>query len=263
MSPDVNGIASFTFASGGTAHLAGQKFGLSGGCPTPRDYDGLTPTIETATHFFEPAGWLSIPAGGSILRSSEPSGLPGGPLCERRRCSMRFRIGLLGAAGLVAWAAAAQAEPTRITVRVLSRDAKFVGTSMGGMRVTIRDADTGEVLAQGLTQGGTGDTQRIMRQDWKRGAALSTEGAARFATTLDLDEPRRVEITAHGPLAQPQSAGSVSVTQWLLPGKHLDQGDGVLLVLPGFAVDVLAPPVHARPGKAPQQVTVRANLVML
>lgn len=176
---------------------------------------------------------------------------------------MKLRSRFLVATVLVLFAAAAPAEPTRVSVRVLSKDAKFIGTSMGGMQVTIRDADTGEVLARGSTQGGTGDTQRIMKQDWKRGAALSTAGAAEFTATLDLDAPRRIEIAAHGPLGQIQAAGTVSVTQWILPGKHLDQGDGVLLVLPGFAVDVLSPPAHARLGKAPQRIPVRANLVML
>ena len=54
---------------------------------------------------------------------------------------------------------AAQAEPTEIVVRVLGNDSKFVGTSMGGMRVTLRDAQTGEILATGLTQGATGRHQ--------------------------------------------------------------------------------------------------------
>ncbi|MGI9294983.1 MAG: hypothetical protein ACR2PS_13455, partial [Pseudomonadales bacterium] len=45
----------------------------------------------------------------------------------------------------------ARAEPTEISVHVLSRDAKFVGTSMGGARVVIENVQTGEVLAQGLT----------------------------------------------------------------------------------------------------------------
>ncbi len=58
--------------------------------------------------------------------------------------------------------AIALAEPTEITIRVLSKDGKFVGTSMGGARVILRDADTGEILAQGVTAGGTGDTARIM-----------------------------------------------------------------------------------------------------
>src|SRR3546814_4228081 len=36
------------------------------------------------------------------------------------------------------------AEPTEIMVRALAADAKFIGTSMGGMRVTIRDVRSGE-----------------------------------------------------------------------------------------------------------------------
>ena len=176
-----------------------------------------------------------------------------------------FRWSVLTAAAGAATitVSAAQAVPTRVTVRLLSKDAKFVGTTMGGARITIRDADTGEMLAHGVTQGSTGDTQRIMRDDWKRGAALSTEGSARFDAVLDLDEPRRIEIAAFGPLAQLQSAGAASVTQWVVPGKHLDQGDGVLLVVPGFSVDVMSPPVHSRLRGTPQRVTIRANLVML
>ncbi len=155
------------------------------------------------------------------------------------------------------------AEPTRITVRVLSKDAKFIGTSMGGVRVSIRDADTGELLAEGIARGGTGDTARIMSEGRRRGEPLATPDAASFTAVLDLDEPRRVEVVAFGPLAQLQAATKVSATQWLLPGKHVDQGDGLLLVMPGLAVDVLSPPAHARLGSAPVQVPLRANLTML
>ncbi|HEX6202874.1 MAG TPA: hypothetical protein VF100_07720, partial [Thermoanaerobaculia bacterium] len=65
---------------------------------------------------------------------------------------------LLPALLVAAAAAAAAAEETAVTVRVLSRDAKFVGSSMGGARVTIRDAETGTLLAEGVTAGSTGDT---------------------------------------------------------------------------------------------------------
>jgi len=157
----------------------------------------------------------------------------------------------------------AHAEPTRISVRVLSKDAKFIGTTMGGMRVTIRDVETGALLAEGLTEGGTGDTGRIMKQPLERGTPLWSEGAASFTATIDIDAPRQIEITARGPQAQLQSANVVSATQWVVPGKHIDRGDAFLLVLPGFAVDVLDPPAHARVGAAPTKVTVRANLVML
>jgi hypothetical protein len=156
----------------------------------------------------------------------------------------------------------AQAEPTRVAVRVLSKDAKFIGTATGGARILIRDADTGEMLAQGVTRGSTGDTGRIMREPRQRGVALATPGSARFDATLDLQEPRRIEIEATGPLAQPQAAGRAAVTLWLIPGKHLEGGDGVLLELPGFALDILAPPAHVRL-KGPQQVQLRVNLVLM
>lgn len=157
---------------------------------------------------------------------------------------------------------AAGAEPTRVEVRVLSRGAKFVGTSMGGVRVTLRDADTGELLAEGLTAGGTGDTGRIMEARQRRHDPVSTEDAAVFRTTLDLVAPRRIEVEAFGPLGQRQAANSASSTMAVVPGKHVTGGDGWLLELPGFAVDVLSPPAHQRVG-AGQAVAVRANVVLM
>lgn len=164
-------------------------------------------------------------------------------------------------AGLLLAAAPAAAEETPVTVRVLSADAKFVGTSMGGARVTLRDTATGELLAQGITRGSTGDTERLMATPRERDTRLATPGAALFETVLDLDRPTLLEITVHGPLAQRQSAVSASTTQWVVPGKGLDGGDGVVLELSGFAVDVLAPPAHAVLGA--QEVEVGVNLTML
>lgn len=163
---------------------------------------------------------------------------------------------------LVLSASAALAEPTRVTVRVLSKGAKFVGTSMGGARVVLRDADTGEILAQGTTAGTTGDTDRIMREARRPHAPVSTPDAAAFRTTLDLAEPRRVEVVAEGPLGQPQAAGRVSAIQWVVPGRHVDAGDAWLLVLPGFVVDVLDPPAH-RVRRAGEPVVLRANVTMM
>jgi hypothetical protein len=169
-------------------------------------------------------------------------------------------VGLV--AGLVATTPAA-GEPTRITVRVLSRDAKFVGTTMGGAHVLIRDAQTGAVLAEGLTRGGTGDTERIMIRDRKRGVPLSTEDAARFDAVVDLREPRLLEVSVSGPAAQRQAAVRVTSSQWVVPGKHLTGGDGWLLELPGFAVDVLGPPAHMALAGVPRDVELRANVVMM
>lgn len=157
----------------------------------------------------------------------------------------------------------AAAEPTEIAVRVISRDAKFIGTSMGGVQVTLRDADTGELLAQGLTAGATGDTKRIMERPRERGAELADKEAAAWRTTLDLDRPRRIELTARGPMAQRQALNTVSATQWIVPGRDLTGGDGWVIEMPGLVVDVLAPATHVKLAGVPRTVTLEANVTMM
>ena len=154
------------------------------------------------------------------------------------------------------------AEPTEITVRVLSKGAKFIGTSMGGVRVVLRDAQTGELLAEGITAGTTGSTDKIMREPRTPHTPVATEDAGAFRATLDLPEPRLVEVVASGPLGQPQAMNRVSATQWIVPGKHVASGDAWLLVLPGFVVDVLDPPAHQARGSG-EPVVLRANVTMM
>lgn len=174
-------------------------------------------------------------------------------------------VRLLAATVMVAMVAApAAAEPTVIIVRVISQGAKFIGTSMGGALVTIRDAETGELLAQGVTKGSTGDTKRIMLDKHLRGAsALSSDDAAKFVATVDLAEPRLLQVTATGPRAQQQAANTVSSTQWVVPGKNVMGGDAWLLTMPGFAVDVLAPPAHIALRGVPQDIELRANVTLM
>ena len=179
-----------------------------------------------------------------------------------RRAFAVLKALALTALGL-AVAGPAAAEPTDITVRVISRDAKFIGTSMGGVLVTLRDADTGELLARGKTRGGTGDTDRIMAEERKRDMPLATPDAAAFSATLDIEAPRRVEVTAFGPLAQRQGANRVSAVQWVVPGKHLSAGDGWILEMPGFIVDVLDPPAHLKLEGPSASVELRANVTMM
>ncbi|PTL75208.1 hypothetical protein [Vitiosangium sp. GDMCC 1.1324] len=158
----------------------------------------------------------------------------------------------------------ALAAETRVVVRARARDGKFIGTSMGGARVVLRDTETGQVLASGLTTGTTGDTQRLMTQPHARGTPLTDEQAAKFETTLNLDEPRLVTVEVSAPEAQRQARVLSSTQVWLLPGKHL-QGDGLILEVPGFVVDALAPQAHERlkltGGKL--MVPVRANVVLM
>lgn len=171
----------------------------------------------------------------------------------------RFFIAVaLGGSGLTAFA-----QPTDIMVRVLARDAKFIGTSMGGARVTLTDVHTGELLASGVTQGTTGNTGLVMHADADRRDVIVDAGTAGWQVTLDLEEPRLVEVAAYGPLGQLQAANKVTATQWVVPGRHLTGGNGWLLEMPGFAVDVLAPAAHGRLPGGTTEVEIVANVVMM
>ena len=160
-------------------------------------------------------------------------------------------------------ATTAQAVPTQIIVRVKAKDAKFVGTSMGGVLVTVRDVQTGELLAKGYTAGGTGDTVKIMKTPLSRGVSISDDSAAKFVATIDIAEPTSIEVTAYGPSAGLQSASKVSATQWVVPGKNITEGDAWLMEIPGFVVDVLAPPTHSVLSGVAQTVTIKANIMMM
>ena len=171
-----------------------------------------------------------------------------------------------GGIGPVATAAVAQeapaAEETTVVVRVVAHDAKLIGSGVGGARITIRDAATGEVLARGLQEGGTGSTDRIMRKPHPRGGTVyATEGAARFEATLSLERPTRVEIVAEGPMGTPHATQSASRTLLLVPGRDVT-GEGVILELYGFTVDMERPGDGATAG-AGEAVPVRASVTML
>ena len=77
------------------------------------------------------------------------------------------KIILLLFAGLFA-CAAAQATPTKVIVRVKAKDAKFIGNSVGGAYIIIRSKTTNEILVQGKTEGGTGNTRLIMNTPKER-----------------------------------------------------------------------------------------------
>ncbi len=158
--------------------------------------------------------------------------------------------------------ASAYAEPTDIVVRAISRDAKFIGDSMGGVRIILRDAQSGEVLAEGVTSGGTGDTKRLM-ETGKRREPLATEAAAGFRATIEIDQPRLVEVEAYGPLGQLQSAITVTSQQWILPGKHVREGNGWTVEMPGFVVDILDPAAASSVKLPDVEVKLRANVVMM
>ena len=157
-------------------------------------------------------------------------------------------------------AAPAAATPTEVIVRVISQDAKFVGDSMGGAEVVLRDARSGEVLAQGVTGGGTGDTNLIMAASG-RSPMRSSEAAAAFRTSLDIEQPTLVRIEIRGPLGFPQTMQRASSERWLVPGQSATTGEGWVVELPGLAIR-LSPATQNvfRPGQA-QQLTAEVQLM--
>ncbi len=158
--------------------------------------------------------------------------------------------------------AQAPAIPTRVMVRVVSQDAKILSDHVGGARVIIRDARTGEILAQGIQKGGSGDTKRIMIEPRKRGASIyDTPGAAGFSTTLMLTRPTVVEVIAEGPLNYPQATQRASKTLLLVPGKDV-LGDGIVLTLHGFIVTLETPASEAN-ANVGQPLPIRATVRMM
>jgi hypothetical protein len=174
---------------------------------------------------------------------------------------IRFCLALSLALLVAAPAAAQEPIPTQVRVHVVSRDAKLIGTSVGGIWVTIRDAATGRTLAEGLHTGGTGDTRRIMQTPRLRDSTLfTTEGAAQFTATIPLTRPTPVIVTAHGPLNYPDQAVTVTKHLLLVPGEDI-LGDGVVLEMHGLIVEVLEPTVPTL--AAGETLSVRARVRMM
>jgi hypothetical protein len=182
------------------------------------------------------------------------------------RLALRVGTLLVVGLGIVASAceaqdrAEAEAVPTRVTVRVVSRDAKLIGSGVGGALVRVVDAGSGEVLAEGTQEGGTGDTQLIMGSPHARGVSIyGSEGAAAFLAELQLTKPTVVNIEALGPLGFPQAAHSAMKQMLLVPGKHVE-GDGVVLELHGFIVEILSPE-PLTPVERSFQLTARVRMM--
>jgi hypothetical protein len=157
----------------------------------------------------------------------------------------------------------ARAEVTNITVRVVARNAQYVGDLVEGAFVTITDAVSGEVLAQGITSGNVGNLQRTMRTPRKRGEPMAAKGDAKFAATLDIDEPRYIQVSAYGPLDKRFTANRASATQWIVPGKHVTGGDGWVLELPGLLVSPNLAASTVPLSKAVSGIRIEAEVMLM
>ena len=174
---------------------------------------------------------------------------------------IKFLFFLLGFF-MVTGEGAAEMIATKVIVRVTSKDAKVIGSGVGGAFVRIMNLETGKVLAQGKQSGGTGDTDRIMVQPHRRGEAIyGTAGTAFFQAEIPLEKPTVVEIYTEAPLGYPHAIQKGSKTLTLIPGKHI-LGDGVVIELNGLIVNAISPSSQ-KSLKRGEEVNVRVEVKML
>lgn len=159
----------------------------------------------------------------------------------------------LAALLLSAWPA--NATETEILVRTIAADAKFVGTSRGGFKITLRDVQSGNVLAEGVSEGGTGDTRLIMMAEGRSPVRADNETAA-FRATVDIETPTLVQLEVEGPTGVANGNNRVTSQRWVMPGDHLTAGDGWVVEVPGLTIDVTA-----RSGATEIQVDAQVELL--
>lgn len=136
-----------------------------------------------------------------------------------------------------------QAQSAKIVIRAKAKDAKFIGTGIGGAYVMIRNNLTGEILAKGLTSGASGNTDLIMKKPISRWQSLTDSTTAKFEATISLTEPTFVDIEVVAPVNRKNAAVKASTQVWLIPGKDIP-GDGIVVEIPGLILDVLYPNTH-------------------
>lgn len=182
----------------------------------------------------------------------EPSARDGGEMnredSRRPRRAVRGRLypAMSLALALVFAGGAAGAVETTVVVRAKAKDAMFIGSSFGGARVVVRNAETGEILAQGLTEGGTGAPDVVMAETIRRGATVTDARTARFKAVLNLNEPTLATIEVVAPRSQGQAMIRASTQVWLIPGKELGV-DGLILEIRALRSIFWS---RARPGRS-------------
>lgn len=128
------------------------------------------------------------------------------------------------------------AEITQVMIRAKAVDAKFIGTSVGGVKVVAEDAETGEILDTGWINGDTGSTTTLITDPVSRGQSLTDDRTAGYVAKLDITSPRLIRFKLIGPYGFRQSLQEASVTSWIIPGKDI-LGDGIIINLTGFIID--------------------------
>lgn len=132
---------------------------------------------------------------------------------------------------------------TRVMIRAKAKDAKFIGSSLGGAHIIVRNKLNQKILAEGNTTGSTGNTDLIMKTPKLRGNSITDDQTGGFVANIDIDEPTFVTIEVISPLNSRQAQAVVSTELWLIPGKNI-LGEGIILEIPGYIIDILKPRTH-------------------
>ncbi|MEG0926671.1 hypothetical protein [Chryseobacterium sp.] len=157
------------------------------------------------------------------------------------------------------------ATETKIMIRAKARDAKFIGSSLGGAHIIVRNKLNQMILAEGNTTGSTGNTDLIMKTPKVRGNSIADDQTGGFMATIDIDEPTFVNIEVISPLNSRQAQAIVSTELWLIPGKNI-LGEGITLEIPGYIIDILKPRTHQYIGLKTikdKPFLFQANIVMM
>lgn len=157
------------------------------------------------------------------------------------------------------------ATETKVMIRAKAKDAKFIGSSLGGAHIIIRNKLNQQILAEGNTTGNTGNTDLIMKTPKVRGNSIADEQTGGFLATVDIDEPTFVTIEVISPLSNRQAQAAVSTEMWLIPGKNI-LGEGIIIEIPGYIIDILKPRTHQYIGLNTiknKPFLFQANIVMM
>ncbi|SFC20555.1 hypothetical protein SAMN04487891_107109 [Flagellimonas taeanensis] len=165
---------------------------------------------------------------------------------------------------LLALSFTVSATETKLMVRAKAKDAKFIGSSIGGAYVIVRNSTNNKILAEGITTGSTGNTDLIMKTPIGRNTQLTDDKTAGFLAVVDIDEPTFVRVEVLSPYNKKNAQVHASTELWLIPGKDI-LGDGVVVEIPGFIIDILTPNTHQYISKQSigNGLDIRANMVMM
>lgn len=160
---------------------------------------------------------------------------------------------------------------TKIAVRVQANGGKYLGDDIGGAWVTIRNSQTGEILASGVTSGDSGGisdeyvpnaSRRAIvtpGDTWQIHWVVPTPTTSCFSAELTLDHPAMLEISVFGATGGLQTAHKAVTTAWAVPGNDILAD----IEISGLLVQVIEPTTHLLLPAIGVTVPLKANVAMM